>query len=173
MRACRLTSSSRAAGDSNAPLTRPITLRSSASMRVGGALLLAMTVQSRGFLVAPPAQVRLGTSCPRAITSTTVMAYDVRYSPNRWRDDDGDIEPGFGGIWPGDPDAKTHKARTRNPTAALFLEIYIPVHTVSSSCVVPLYIPPNPTATCASHVAPAGGRLWCMQGAACGEGGPS
>lgn len=111
MRACMLTSSSRSAGDSNAPLRRPNTLGSSASMRMRGALLLAMAVQSRGFLVAPSARVRLGTSHPRASTSTTVMAYDVRYSPNRWKDDDGDIEPGFGGIWPGDPDAKTHKAR--------------------------------------------------------------
>lgn len=40
-----------------------------------------------------------------------MMAYDVRYSPNRWRDDPEDIKPGFGGIWPGDPDAKTHQVR--------------------------------------------------------------
>lgn len=125
MRACMLTSSRRAAGDSNSPLRRPNTLGSSAIMTVRGALLLAMAVQSRGFLVAPSARVRLGTSRPRASTSTTVMAYDVRYSPNRWKDDEGDIEPGFGGIWPGDPDAKTHKARTcnPNPTAAFSLQV--------------------------------------------------
>ena len=35
------------------------------------------------------------------------MAYDVKYSPNRWKDE-GDIVPGFGGIWPGDPDAETY-----------------------------------------------------------------
>ena len=51
------------------------------------------------------------------------MAYDVKYSPNRWRDDADDIEPGFGGIWPGDPDAKTHKAR--DPTAALSLQVFM------------------------------------------------
>lgn len=138
MRACMLTSSRRAAGDSNSPLRRPNTLGSSAIMTVRGALLLAMAVQSRGFLVAPSARVRLGTSRPRASTSTTVMAYDVRYSPNRWKDDEGDIEPGFGGIWPGDPDAKTHKARTCNPTAAFSLQVCL---TGTCSCIVP----PNPT----------------------------
>lgn len=120
MRACMVTSSRRPAGDSNLPLRRPNTLGSSSIMRMRGALLLAMAVQSRGFLAAPSARVRLGTSRTRASTSTTVMAYDVRYSPNRWKDDEGDIEPGFGGIWPGDPDAKTHKARTQKSNRFLF-----------------------------------------------------
>ena len=115
-----VTSSRRPAGDSNLPLRRPNTLGSSSIMRMRGALLLAMAVQSRGFLAAPSARVRLGTSRTRASTSTTVMAYDVRYSPNRWKDDEGDIEPGFGGIWPGDPDAKTHKARTQKSNRFLF-----------------------------------------------------
>lgn len=112
----------RSTGGSKALLRRRNTL-GSASMRMRGALLLAMAVQSRAFVVAPSARVRLGTSHPRASTSATAMAYDVKYSPNRWRDDADDIEPGFGGIWPGDPDAKTHKAR--DPTAALSLQVFM------------------------------------------------
>lgn len=45
------------------------------------------------------------------------MAYDVKYSPNRWRDES-DIVPGFGGVWPGDPDAETHHVRPADPAAA-------------------------------------------------------
>ncbi|CAM9585394.1 unnamed protein product [Phaeothamnion confervicola] len=37
------------------------------------------------------------------------MAYDISTSPNRWGNEP--LEPGFGGIWPGDPNAETHRVR--------------------------------------------------------------
>lgn len=52
------------------------------------------------------------------------MAYDVKYSPNRWRDE-GDIVPGFGGVWPGDPDAETHHVR-RCTSKPLLIRVAFP-----------------------------------------------
>mmetsp|Transcript_18506 Transcript_18506/g.24450 ORF Transcript_18506/g.24450 Transcript_18506/m.24450 type:complete len:211 (+) Transcript_18506:88-720(+) len=40
--------------------------------------------------------------------------YDYRFSPNRWSLAEGPIEPGFGGPWPGDPDAPKFKVTVRN-----------------------------------------------------------
>lgn len=61
---------------------------------------------SVSFLAPPSLPGSLGVPHARAKTST-MMAYDVRYSPNTWRGEE--IEPGYGGVWPGDPDAKTYK----------------------------------------------------------------
>lgn len=38
-----------------------------------------------------------------------MMAYDIRYSPNKWPGEE--IKPGFGGVWPGDPNAETFHVR--------------------------------------------------------------
>lgn len=65
---------------------------------------------AKAFLPAPSMPSRYVASRTRESTSAT-MAYDVRYSPNSWKDE-GDIEPGFGGIWPGDPNAKKYNVRT-------------------------------------------------------------
>ena len=80
----------------------------------GRALLCLFTVvQSRAFMVAPPARrgppggACRSAAASRSSAASPLMAYDVKYSPNRWKDE-GDIVPGFGGIWPGDPDAETY-----------------------------------------------------------------
>ncbi len=83
-------------------------------MGVKGRALLcfSMVAQSRAFMFAPSTRrgplgaARRSASAPSR-TCATLMAYDVKYSPNRWKDE-GDIVPGFGGIWPGDPDAETY-----------------------------------------------------------------
>lgn len=85
-------------------------------MIVGGATVLALiAVQSRAFLVAPLGRgVRLGASqLARGASSSSAvrMAYNFQRSPNTWKDEEGEIEPGFGGVWPGDPNAKTHHVR--------------------------------------------------------------
>lgn len=92
-------------------------------MRVRGSSLLCLSVaaHSQAFLIAPPASSRgsLGDACrspARASAAPPLMAYDVKYSPNRWRDE-GDIVPGFGGVWPGDPDAETHHVRQEHQRA--------------------------------------------------------
>lgn len=85
-------------------------------MIVEGATVLAtIAVQSRAFLVAPLGRgARLGApQLARGASSSSVvrMAYNFERSPNTWKDAEGDIEPGFGGVWPGDPNAKTHNVR--------------------------------------------------------------
>lgn len=86
-------------------------------MRGRALVCLSMAAQSRAFLIASPAADPRGAlrgACrsrkARTPAAPPLMAYDVKYSPNRWRDE-GDIVPGFGGIWPGDPDAETHHVR--------------------------------------------------------------
>lgn len=39
------------------------------------------------------------------------ISEQLKLSPNRWRRDGQQLEPGVGGIWPGKPDAKTYKVR--------------------------------------------------------------
>lgn len=76
-------------------------------------LLAVLAVPSHAFIVANPGgMVGLGRVRGKASArgaSPVMMAYDVRYSPNRWAGEE--IEPGFGGVWPGDPDAETHNVR--------------------------------------------------------------
>lgn len=102
----------------------------SGTMGVKGRALvcLSMVVQSRAFTFAPSTRrgpldtARPSASAPsRTSVASALMAYDVKYSPNRWRDE-GDIVPGFGGIWPGDPDAETYQVSgtTRGKAAACF-----------------------------------------------------
>lgn len=93
-----------------------------------------MAAQPRAFLIAPPAATKgpLSDACrspaaARTSAAPLLMAYDVKYSPNRWRDE-GDIVPGFGGIWPGDPDAETHHVR-RDPQ-----------HSKNRSLAAPMYM---------------------------------
>lgn len=73
------------------------------------ALLSITATPTSAFFLLPPFRLPLCNVHPRGSTST-MMAYDVRYSPNRWRDG-GDIVPGVGGVWPGDPNAKTYHVR--------------------------------------------------------------
>ncbi|CAM9458371.1 unnamed protein product [Discosporangium mesarthrocarpum] len=48
------------------------------------------------------------TSIRTRATAVTSMVYDVvKYTPNRWAGEE--VEAGFGGVWPGDPNAKTHR----------------------------------------------------------------
>lgn len=42
---------------------------------------------------------------PKRLTVTE----QLKFSPNRWKRNGQPLEPGFGGIWPGKPDAKTYK----------------------------------------------------------------
>lgn len=86
-------------------------------MRGRALLYLSMAAQSRAFLIAssvastgPLRAVCRSPAAARTSAAPPLMAYDVKYSPNRWRDE-GDIVPSFGGIWPGDPDAETHHVR--------------------------------------------------------------
>lgn len=39
------------------------------------------------------------------------ISEQLKLSPNRWKRDGQQLEPGVGGIWPGKPDAKTYKVR--------------------------------------------------------------
>lgn len=74
------------------------------------ALLLA--APTRAFFLAPTTLGRVtvvGCAQGKVSSLRPVMAYDIRYSPNKWKDEE--IEPGFGGVWPGDPDAQTHNVR--------------------------------------------------------------
>ncbi|CAM9872433.1 unnamed protein product, partial [Hapterophycus canaliculatus] len=96
----------------------------------GGALAcLSMAMQSRAFLVTTSSlrPIPRG-ACPsrRSSTASTLMAYDVKYSPNRWRDE-GDLVPGFGGIWPGDPDAETHHVTYVNKAGEEVASLDVPV----------------------------------------------
>ncbi|KAG5189812.1 ferredoxin [Tribonema minus] len=87
-------------------------------MRWIGGSVVALSLASccQGFV---PAAVPAGRLCAAAAGPNTAarqkhprhtcrMAYDVRYSPNSWPNQP--LEPGVGGIWPGDPNAQTHKA---------------------------------------------------------------
>ncbi|CAM9671531.1 unnamed protein product [Pylaiella littoralis] len=128
MTAPSVSSASRAARGFGVKKRRVASRRLHAGMRMRGRALvccfLTMTVQSRAFLIAPPAR-----GAPRAAgapTSSSLMAYDVKYSPNVWRDED-EIKPGFGGIWPGDPDAETHHVTYVNKAGEEVASVDVPV----------------------------------------------
>lgn len=95
-------------------------------------VLATIAVQSRAFLVAPLGRgVRLGAPqlAPGASYSSVVrMAYNFERSPNTWKDDEGDIEPGFGGVWPGDPNAKTHNVRQSSVAVCCLTTLYLCCH---------------------------------------------
>lgn len=109
---------SRPGGGRSIEPRRPVATGSGGMRARAGALVwLSMAVQSRAFLVS--SSVGAGACRPRAAdgaartsAASPLMAYDVKYSPNKWWDED-DIVPGFGGIWPGDPDAETHHVSSR------------------------------------------------------------
>lgn len=112
---------SRAGGGPSIKPRRPAATGSGGMRARAGALVwLSMAVQCRAFLGAPsvgggacrlrPATAAAGAAA-RTSAASPLMAYDVKYSPNKWWDED-DIVPGYGGIWPGDPDAETHHVST-------------------------------------------------------------
>lgn len=49
-------------------------------------------------------------TAPKRMTITE----QLKFSPNRWRVNGKELEPGVGGIWPGKPDAKTYSVRERS-----------------------------------------------------------
>ncbi|CAM9162850.1 unnamed protein product [Choristocarpus tenellus] len=53
------------------------------------------------------------------------MGYDIRDSPNRWRGEK--LEPGYGGVWPGDPNAETHKVTVMNKAGEEVATMDVPV----------------------------------------------
>lgn len=55
----------------------------------------------------PTASSTGGASKPRKLT----IVEQLKLSPNRWKLNGKELEPGVGGIWPGKPDAKTYKVR--------------------------------------------------------------
>lgn len=95
------------------------------------AAVLVLAMPSCAFLVAQPRTgglLGVGRVRERASPtsrSTTMMAYDIRYSPNKWNGEE--IEPGFGGVWPGDPDAQTHNVKFVNKKGEEVAEMDVPV----------------------------------------------
>lgn len=86
-------------------------------------LVLAIVGQSRAFLVRPSGRAMPGAPRvrPRASEKMAVdLPFDFTRSPNRWKDEDTDSKPGFGGIWPGDPNAVKHHVRTRDHVHCAF-----------------------------------------------------
>ncbi|CAM9870534.1 unnamed protein product [Chrysoparadoxa australica] len=53
------------------------------------------------------------------------MAYDVSKSPNKWGNQE--LEPGFGGIWPGDPKAPTHEVTLVDKSGEVVQKFDVPV----------------------------------------------
>ncbi|CAM9257934.1 unnamed protein product [Ectocarpus sp. 8 AP-2014] len=123
---------SRAGGGRSTKPRRPVATGSGGMRERAGALVcLSMAVQSRAFLVAPAVgggacRPRAGAGAARTSAASLLMAYDVKYSPNKWWDED-DIVPGFGGIWPGDPDAETHHVTYVNKAGEEVASADVPV----------------------------------------------
>ncbi len=73
-----------------------------------GGLLPTTSVATEEAAVAG---LRLFSTPPKRLTVTE----QLKYSPNRWKNNGEPLEPGFGGIWPGDPNAKTYKVTVKDP----------------------------------------------------------
>jgi hypothetical protein len=77
------------------------------------AMLAALCSGAFGFIRPPQPSGRWlsmtessgGEGGPKRLT----ISEQLRYSPNRWKRDGKDLEPGVGGIWPGKPDARKYK----------------------------------------------------------------
>lgn len=124
------------------PATLTASLRTTLGVRTAAArcamllaAVLVLAMPSCAFLVAQPRTgglLGVGRVRERASPtsrSTTMMAYDIRYSPNKWNGEE--IEPGFGGVWPGDPDAQTHNVSKRERELGTHLSV---VSTDSTGC---------------------------------------
>lgn len=138
---------------SSAKPTRAVT-QGLAGMRVRGRALvccLTVLVQSRAFRIAPPIRgAPLASRARASAAAPPLMAYDVRYSPNVWKDE-GEIKPGFGGIWPGDPDAETHHVREMHAATAVVYTSTAFYHVLLSNISVSVSTSTTGTRSCCSN----------------------
>lgn len=58
------------------------------------------------------AQIYSPTSLYASEPKRLTITEQLKFSPNRWKRNGEPLEPGYGGIWPGNPDAKTYKVNS-------------------------------------------------------------